>query len=138
MPRRAAACFSVLERYVLDLESGSGVGSFTGRLAEPATTVRAWEDGRPLATEGPFGVSPLPLAGFGIVEAADLDEAVRLVAETPCARARGAVELRPISMMNLPDWSRGDAPSRPSAHGSGELWSTPDAPWRILGRCDPG
>ncbi len=83
-------------------------GDLVAALGEPATTVRAW-DGDPLASEGPFGVSPLPLAGFGIVEAADLDEAIRLVANTPCARARGAVELRPIAIMNLPDWKGGGA-----------------------------
>ncbi len=103
-------------------------GDLVAALAEPVTTVRAWEDGPPLATEGPFGVSPLPLAGFGIVEAADLDEAIRLVADTPCARARGAVELRPIAMMNLPDWSRGPGPSRPSTYDPGEMPSTPEAP----------
>ncbi len=83
-------------------------GDLVAALAGAPTTVRAW-DGAAQATEGPFGVAPLPLAGFGIVEAADLDEAVRLVANTPCARARGAVELRPIAMMNLPDWKGGGA-----------------------------
>ena len=81
-------------------------GDLVAALGGPATTVRAW-DGPPLATEGPFGVAPLPLAGFGIIEAADLDEAVRLVAGTPCARARGAVELRPVTTMNLPAWGQG-------------------------------
>ncbi len=81
-------------------------GDLVAALGPPPTTVRAW-DGAPLATEGPFAVAPLPLAGFGIVEAADLDEAVRLVAGTPCARARGAVELRPIATMNLPAWGQG-------------------------------
>jgi len=40
--------------------------------------------------------SPPPLAGFGVIDAADLDEAIRLVEGTPCARAKGAVELWPI------------------------------------------
>jgi hypothetical protein len=98
-------------------------GDLVAALGEPATTVRAW-DGTPLASESPFGVSPLPLAGFGIVEAGDLDEAIQLVAGTPCARARGALEVRPIAMMNLPDWNRGPDPSRPSGRGSGEFRST--------------
>jgi len=93
-------------------------GDLVAALAETATTVRAWE-GPPLACAGPFSVSLLPLAGFGIIEAADLDEAIRLVAKTPCARARGAVELRPIAVMNLPDWS---------VSGSGERPSTPGTP----------
>jgi hypothetical protein len=62
---------------------------------------------------------PVGIVRKGIIEAAGMDEAVRLVAGTPCARAQGAVELRPIAMMNLPEWSeRGerihpDAPPPP-------------------------
>jgi len=67
-----------------------------------ATTVRAW-DGTPSITEGPFAHSIVPLAGFGIIEAADLNEAIALVARTPCARAKGAVELRPIHAINEPE-----------------------------------
>ena len=63
---------------------------------EPSCTVVRAANGAPQTSEGPFGGSFLPLAGFGIIEAANLDEAVRLVAKTPCARAGGAVELRPI------------------------------------------
>ena len=64
---------------------------------EPASTVvRAW-DGTAHTTEGPFGASFLPLAGFSVIEASSLEEAIRLVAQTPCARARGAAEVRPIS-----------------------------------------
>jgi hypothetical protein len=37
----------------------------------------------------------------GIIDAADLDEAVHLVAKTLCARAKGAVELRPITAINM-------------------------------------
>ncbi len=60
-----------------------------------ATTVRAW-DGTPSTTDGPFATAAVPLAGFSLIEAEDLDEAIRLVADTPCARAKGAVEVWPI------------------------------------------
>jgi hypothetical protein len=74
-------------------------GDLVAALEPKATVVRAW-DGTPRTTDGPLNPSPLPLAGFGIIEAADLDEAIQLVAKTPCARARGAVELRPIAQSN--------------------------------------
>jgi hypothetical protein len=61
--------------------------------------VRAW-DGKPATTDGAFANSKVPLAGFSIIEAADIDEAARLVAGTPCARAKGAIEIRPILMIN--------------------------------------
>jgi hypothetical protein len=60
-----------------------------------ATTVRAW-DGEPSTTDGPFAAAAVPLAGFSVIEAEDLDEAIRLVAGTPCAVAKGAIEVRPL------------------------------------------
>lgn len=45
---------------------------------------------------GPFLQSALPIAGFAIIEAAGLAEAVQLVAETPCAVAHGVVEVWPL------------------------------------------
>src|SRR5580698_7383915 len=41
---------------------------------------------------GPFMVSPLPVAGFAVIEAVDLSEAVALVSQSPCAVAHGVVE----------------------------------------------
>lgn len=46
--------------------------------------------------DGPFMSSDLPVAGFAIIEAADLAEAVQLVSEVPCAVAHGVVEVWPL------------------------------------------
>jgi len=46
--------------------------------------------------EGSFMTSALPIAGFAIVEADSLEEAVRMVAGTPCAVAHGVVEVWPL------------------------------------------
>jgi hypothetical protein len=94
-------------------------GGLVAALGEGATTVRSW-DGPALATEGVFAVAPLPLVGFSVVEAADLDEAIRLVEGTPCARARGAIELRPIATMNVPAWASGEPASPARAGAPGE------------------
>lgn len=40
--------------------------------------------------------SALPIAGFGIIEAADLAEAIEMVSRTPCAIAHGVVEVWPL------------------------------------------
>ncbi|MFC4588383.1 YciI family protein [Sphaerisporangium corydalis] len=45
---------------------------------------------------GPFMSSALPVAGFGIIEAATIEEAVELVSKTPCAVAQGVVEVWPL------------------------------------------
>jgi len=47
-------------------------------------------------TEGAYLSSPLPIAGFGIIEADSLDDAIALVSGTPCAVAHGVVEVWPL------------------------------------------
>lgn len=46
--------------------------------------------------QGPYLNAPLPLAGFAVIEAADLAEAIEKVSRTPCAVAHGVVELWPL------------------------------------------
>ncbi|KRA01892.1 YciI family protein [Achromobacter sp. Root565] len=43
--------------------------------------------------QGPYLNAPLPLAGFAVIEAADLAEAIEKVSRTPCAVAHGVVEV---------------------------------------------
>ena len=38
----------------------------------------------------------LPVAGFAVIEAADLAEAVELASQSPCAVAQGVVEVWPL------------------------------------------
>jgi hypothetical protein len=59
-----------------------------------ATTVRVRE-GKTLTTDGPFAETKEQLAGYYLVEAKDLDEAIRLAARIPNARD-GSIEVRPI------------------------------------------
>jgi hypothetical protein len=59
-----------------------------------ATTVRV-RHGKVTLTDGPFAETKEQLAGFYLVDAADLDEALRLAARIPPARV-GSVEVRPV------------------------------------------
>ncbi len=43
-----------------------------------------------------FMSAPLPIAGFAVIEAADMAEAVKLVSQSPCAVAHGVVEVWPL------------------------------------------
>jgi hypothetical protein len=45
---------------------------------------------------GPFMSSALPVAGFAVIEAADLADAIRKVSQVPCAVAHGVVEVWPL------------------------------------------
>lgn len=68
-------------------------GALMSAVELKVITVRAW-DGTPKTTDAPFADAKSPLAGFSVIEADDLDEVIRLVAGTPCARAGGAIEIR--------------------------------------------
>lgn len=62
---------------------------------ETATSVRV-VGGRTLMTDGPFADTKEVLGGIGLIEAADLDEAIELAASIPAARLGGTVEIRPL------------------------------------------
>ena len=54
-------------------------------------------DGAGVTTRtGPFMSAGLPLAGFAVIEAATLDEAVEIASRAPCAVAHGVVEVWPL------------------------------------------
>lgn len=59
-----------------------------------ATTVRV-RNGKTLKTDGPFAETKEQLAGFYVVEAADLNEAIRIASRIPPARV-GSIEVRPV------------------------------------------
>jgi|GEM_PF-295499 hypothetical protein len=61
----------------------------------PATVVRAW-GGTPDTARGPFARTELPLAGFALIEAENLEEVIALIAKSPCPVARGAVDVWPV------------------------------------------
>jgi hypothetical protein len=69
---------------------------FAGGLGDPSTaTVIDNRGGEAMFTDGPFVESKEYLAGFWVMEAADLDEALKLGAEGSKACNR-KVEVRPI------------------------------------------
>lgn len=59
-----------------------------------AATVRVRED-RISVTDGPFAETKEQLGGFFLINAADLNEAIRVAARWPSARL-GSIEVRPI------------------------------------------
>ena len=65
-------------------------------IAGKPVQVRNHEATRVEATNGPFMKSLLPVAGFAIIEAADMAEAIAMVSQTPCAVAHGVVEVWPL------------------------------------------
>jgi hypothetical protein len=70
-------------------------GALMGIAGEPVQ-VRNPDGAGVERSEGPFLRSDLPIAGFAVIEAATLEEAVSLVSEAPCAVAHGVVEVWPL------------------------------------------
>lgn len=50
-----------------------------------------------VTTDGPYLSSELPVAGFGLIKAEDIDDAIAIAAQTPCAVAYGVVEVWPLN-----------------------------------------
>lgn len=59
-----------------------------------ATTVRV-RGGDVAVTDGPFAETHEQLAGFYLIDADDLDDAIRIARELPPARI-GSIEIRPV------------------------------------------
>ena len=69
-------------------------GNLMAAVQTQVTSVRNWA--RHLdVTAVPYAQPTLPLAGFSVIEAGSLKEVIELVANTPCARARGAALVGP-------------------------------------------
>ncbi len=81
-------------------EAGLLVGVQRLRSTESATSVRV-RGGEAEITDGPFAVTKEVLAGYYILDCADLDEALSQAARFPGARW-GTVEVRPV--MAAQEW----------------------------------
>ena len=70
------------------------------QLEAPGTarTVRV-RDGRTSVVDGPFAETKEYLGGFNLIEAADMDEAVRIAQSFPWSQT-GAIEIRPVRDMD--------------------------------------
>ena len=66
-----------------------------------ATTVRV-RDGQVSLFDGPFAETKEQLAGFYLIEAQDLNEALEVAAAIPPAKY-GSIEVRPVRALNLPE-----------------------------------
>ena len=71
------------------------MGAVMGIAGKPVQ-VRNPNDTGVEVIEGQFLSSDLPIAGFAIIEASSIKEAIEMVSSIPCAVAHGVVEVWPI------------------------------------------
>jgi len=81
-------------------QSGHMRGGNELNITSTAKTVRV-RDGKELVTDGPFAETKEQLGGYYLVEAKDINEALKLGARIPSARW-GSIEVRPIIPHDLP------------------------------------
>jgi len=65
-------------------------------VAGQPVQVRNHDAAGSVTQDGPFMSSTLPVAGFAVIDAASLAEAVEIASRTPCAVAHGVVEVWPL------------------------------------------
>jgi hypothetical protein len=93
-PEYEALVDDVLE-YRDDLrKSGHYIISSPLESVRAATTIRV-RNGRMSITDGPFAETKEQLGGFYLIEARDLNDAIRVVSKMPPARY-GCIEVRPL------------------------------------------
>jgi hypothetical protein len=66
---------------------------------ETATTVRV-RNGKVSVTDGPFAETKEQLAGFYLIEARDLNDAIQVASKIPPVR-EGSIEVRPVREPNI-------------------------------------
>jgi hypothetical protein len=82
--------------------------------ATTATCVRM-RDGKSLVTDGPFAETREQLGGYFLIEADDLDQAIRIAGRIPMAR-KGTVEVRPV--VEIPGLPQSATPAAASNHSA--------------------
>jgi hypothetical protein len=75
-------------------QSGHYITSSPLEGVEAATTIRV-RHGRVTITDGPFAETKEQLGGFYLIEARDLNDAIRVASRMPPARI-GCIEVRPL------------------------------------------
>lgn len=89
--RMMAECLAYADRL---RESGQLLDTKVLEPARATTTLRV-RNGRLSTTDGPFAETKEQLGGFNLIEAKDLNEAIRLASGFPWART-GCIEVRPL------------------------------------------
>lgn len=83
-----------------DLREGGQL--FDSQMLESPTTAKSVRirNGRQTVVDGPFAEAKEVLGGFNLIEARDMDEAVRIASEFPWAET-GCVEVRPVKDIDV-------------------------------------
>ena len=94
-PAAQKALYAAYSAYSAEMRAAGVLrGGAELKPTHTATTVRV-RQGKPITTDGPFAETKEQLGGYYLLEAKDLDEAIKIAARIPTAKT-GSIELRPI------------------------------------------
>ena len=98
------ACYNESTRLAHDLKANGQY--LSANPLHPAATARSVRirDGKTIITDGPYAETREHLGGYFLVEAANIDEAVRVAQRIPGSR-KGTVEVRQV--LDIPDLPNG-------------------------------
>ena len=88
-------------------QGGHYIDSSPLQNVDMATTVRV-RNGKVQITDGPFAETKEQLGGFYLIDARDLNEAIRLASRMPPARL-GSIEVRPVKVIEREQPARNGA-----------------------------
>ena len=80
-------------------KTGHSIAAEALQSVDTATTVRV-RNGNVSVTDGPFAETKEQLAGFYLIDAKDLNEAIQLASKIPPARV-GSIEVRPVRELSV-------------------------------------
>jgi hypothetical protein len=80
-------------------KSGRSIAAEALQSVQSATTVRI-RNGKLSVTDGPFAETKEQLAGFYMIDAGDLNEAIQIASRIPPARV-GSIEVRPVRELSV-------------------------------------
>jgi hypothetical protein len=80
-------------------KSGRTIAAEALQSVQSATTVRV-RNGKVSVTDGPFAETKEQLAGFYMIDAGDLNEAIQIASRIPPARV-GSIEVRPVRELSV-------------------------------------
>jgi hypothetical protein len=94
-PEELQACMAEQRSYLAELEaSGHGLAAYSLQPPESAACLRV-RAGKLSITDGPFAETSEHFGGFFLIDARDLNDAIRIASKIPAARF-GCVEVRPL------------------------------------------
>jgi len=77
------------------IAQGKFLGGAPLHPTSTASTVRL-KQGKPLVTDGPFAETREQVGGYALIEAKDMDEAIRIAAGFLGTRSPSTIEIRPV------------------------------------------